>query len=196
MMLMLPAERFVAFFLLAVCMTSVMAQSASAPLAIHITGQWQSPDPESYGSHYATRTFTLTEQDWKVLYQAYADPQARQPLFSIRAFGVYVLGEVSGTVANAREGIFTTHSRSVTADSDAGVQMFAAMGCTLVYGQETALSGTDCGIVPGLTPDNREDHELVALDKRKLYFGDHSGDSSGSYPDRLTPYPLIRLSER
>jgi hypothetical protein len=147
--------------------------------------------PENYGSHHATRSFSITQRDWRVLYQAYADPQGQQPLFTIRVTGVYALGDPSPTVAGAREGIFPALSRSLTADSDAGVQMFASMGCRLARGQETPLLNTGCGFVPGLMQVMGE-YDLVAQVGGQLFFGHRAGDLSKARPDKLTPFPLLR----
>lgn len=171
---------------------SLCAQSAPprVPQAADIQGRWSSAGPENYGSHYATRAFSIAERTWQVHYQAFADPQGLQPLFTVRVHGVYVLGEPSAQVVGAREGVFPALSRSLTADSDAGVQMFAGMGCRLERGQETFLLSTGCGFVPGLMQAMGE-YDLVAAKQGQLFFGDRSGDLSKARPDKLTPFPLL-----
>lgn len=163
----------------------------SPPLAAEIQGQWSSAGPENYGSHHATRSFSIGDRTWQVRYQAIADPQGSQPLFTIRVNGVYALGESSARVVGAREGIFPALSRSLTADSEAGVQMFAGMGCRLEQGRETFLLNAGCGFVPGLMQVMGE-YDLVALKQAQLYFGDRTGDLSKARPDKLTQYPLLR----
>ncbi|MFO1219376.1 MAG: hypothetical protein U1E89_13495 [Burkholderiaceae bacterium] len=172
---------------------SLHAQAARppAPQAADIQGQWSSAGPENYGSHHATRSFAITERTWQVRYQAFADPQAQQPLFTIRVAGAYALGDASAKVAGAREGIFPALSRSITADSEAGVQMFAGMGCPLERGRETFLLSTGCGFVPGLMQSMGE-YDLIALSQGQLFFGDRAGDLSKARPEKLTPYPLLR----
>lgn len=164
---------------------------AQPTTAADIQGRWSSLAPEHYGSHHATRSFSISGRDWQVRYQAYADAQGRQPLFTIRVTGVYALGEASTQVPGALEGIFPALSRSLTADSDAGVQMFGSMGCRLERGKETSLVNTGCGFVPGLMQVMGE-YDLVALHRGQLFFGDRTGDLSKARPDRLTPYPLVR----
>lgn len=168
------------------------AAGLHAQPATGIQGQWASAAPESYGSHHATRSFTITDRDWQVRYQAFADAQGQQPLFTIRVRGVYALGEPSAQVPGAREGVFPALSRSVTADSDAGVQMFAAMGCRLQRGQETLLLNSGCGFVPGLMQAMGE-YDVVAVVQGQLFFGDRAGDLTKARPAKLTPYPLRRL---
>ena len=156
-----------------------------------IQGQWASAGPENYGNHHATRTFSIGEREWQVRYRAYADALGQRPLFTIRVTGVYSLGEPSTKSVGAREGIFPALSRSLTADSDAGVQMFAGMGCSLERGKETLLLNSGCGFVPGLMQAMGE-YDLVALSQGSLFFGDRAGDLSKARPDKLTPFPLLR----
>lgn len=180
--------------LLAACCalgSGLRAQTVNAPGISDIQGQWRSAVPEHYGNHHATRSFTFAGRDWQVRYQAYADPQGQVPLFTIRVAGVFALGDPSPKVAGAREGIFPALSRSLTADSDAGVQLFASMGCTLVRGQETWLLSSGCGFVPGLMQVMGE-YDLVALVNGQLFFGDRSADLSKARPDKLTPFALLR----
>lgn len=167
------------------------AQPSPAPQAGDIQGTWHSAAPENYGSHHATRSFVIGERTWQVQYQAYADPQGQRPLFTLRVSGLYALGEPSTTVAGAREGIFPALSRSITADSEAGVQMFAGMGCRLEPGREVFLLNKGCGFVPGLMQAMGE-YDLVAQRDGQLFFGDRSGDLTRARPDRLTPFALGR----
>ena len=167
-------------------------QVQTPPPAIgDIQGQWRSAGPEHYGNHHATRAFLITDRTWQVRYQAFADPNGLQPLFTVRVNGVYALGEPSATVAGAREGIFPALSRSLTADSEAGAQLFASMGCRLEPGKETFLLNTGCGFVPGLMQVMGE-YDLVAQIQGQLFFGDRAGDLSKARPTRLTSYPLQR----
>lgn len=170
---------------------SLQAQTNLAPSAADIQGQWVSAGTENYGSHHATRSFSIAERDWQVHYQAYADPQGQRSLFTIRVAGVYALGGPSSHVAGAREGNFPALSRSLTADSDAGVQLFASMGCHLTRGQETFLLNTGCGFVPGLMQSMGE-YDLVAQVNGQLFFGDRAGDLSKARPDKLTVFALLR----
>ncbi len=157
-----------------------------------ITGSWQSEGLENYGNHFATRNFTIGEREWQVTYRAYGDAQGKQALFTIRVNGYYVLGEASAKVAGALEGIFPARSRSITAESEPGVQMFAHMGCQLQQGQEKFLVNSGCGFVPGVMQVMGE-YDLAALKGEKLFFGDRAGDLSKARPDMLTPYPLARV---
>lgn len=166
-------------------------QGTTAPPAPDIRGQWRSVAPENYGNHYATRAFTVADGQWQVRYQAYADAQGRQPLFTIRVQGWYVLGEPSQKVPGAHEGNFPARTRSLTADSESGVQMFASMGCALQPGQEKFLVNTGCGFVPGVMQVMGE-YDLAALRDGQLFFGDRASDLSKARPDRLTPHPLAR----
>lgn len=184
-------HRFASALLAAVCMLTGSPHAQTASPTAEIQGHWRSAGPEHYGNHHATRTFLITDRTWQVRYQAYADARGLQPLFTVRVNGVYALGEASAAVAGAREAIFPALSRSLTADSEAGVQLFASLGCRLEPGLETFLINTACGFVPGLMQVMGE-YDLVALNQGRLYFGDRAGDLSKARPDRLTPYPLLR----
>ncbi len=177
----------------AVCLTAACApmQIVADADAAALPGRWRSVGLEHYGNHHATRSFEFTDQDWQVTYQAWADAQGRQPLFTIRVQGGYTLGEASAKVDGAREGVFPARSRRLSADSDAGVQLFASMGCTLVKGQVVALVNTGCGFVPGVMQVMGE-YDLVAFRQGQLYLGDRGGDLSKARPAKLTPYPLLR----
>lgn len=174
-------------------MGSLYAQNLPEPTPRieDIQGRWRSARPEHYGNHHATRDFSIKGREWRVRYRAFADPQGKQALFTIRVVGVYSLGGPSSKVAGAREGIFPALSRSLTADSAAGVQMFAGMGCRLTLGKEIFLVNRGCGFVPGLMQVMGE-YDLAALHDGRLFFGDRSGDLSKSRPEKLTPYPLVR----
>ena len=163
--------------------------TAEAPV---IVGRWQSEATENYGGHFATRSFTISDREWQVTYQTYADAQGKQALFTIRVNGYYTLGEASVKVQDAFEGTFPARSRSITAESEAGVQMFAKMGCQLQLGQEKFLINSGCGFVPGVMQVMGE-YDLAALKGDKLFLGDRASDLSKSRPDKLTPYPLVRV---
>lgn len=168
-----------------------MAQVAHAQEAPNLQGSWASAALENYGNHYGKRAFKFTDTTWQVTHRAYADAQGKQPLFRLNVGGVYVLGQGSSAVPGAFEGIFPATYRHVTAESEAGVQMFAAMGCTLKLGEETPLVSQGCGFVHGLMQAMGE-YDLVALKDGKLFFGDRAGDLTKSRPTALTPYSVQR----
>jgi hypothetical protein len=179
-------------FVWATCIVLLCAASiAQAQDVPQLKGRWASAALENYGSHFAMRTFKFTDKEWKVTYRAYADAQGKQPLFSLDVGGFYVLGQASATVAGAFEGIFPANHRHVTAESDAGVGMFASMGCTLEKGKALPLVGQGCGFVPGIMQAMGE-YDLVAFKDGRLYFGDRAGDLTKARPVALTSYPLVR----
>ncbi len=193
---MFTVKRHLSIFLVGsfVALSSSQAQqsgSANAEAPV-IVGRWQSEAPENYGGHFATRSFVMSDREWQVTYRTYADLQGKQALFTIRVNGYYTLGEASAKVPGAFEGIFPARSRSITAESEAGVQIFAQMGCQLQQGQEKFLINTGCGFVPGVMQIMGE-YDLAALKGEKLFLGDRTGDLSKSRPEKLTPYPLVRV---
>jgi hypothetical protein len=167
---------------------STGASAQSAPV---LAGQWASEALESNGNHFATRSFEFTDKAWRVVYRAYGDAQGKLLLFRLDVGGFYAIGQPSTKVPGAFEGIFPADHRHLTAESDAGVRMFAGMGCALEKGKETPLVNQGCGFVPGLMQAMGE-YDLVALQDGKIYFGDRAGDLTKARPDKLTPYPLIQ----
>ena len=179
---------FAKFVLAVLLCGAAVAHALESPA---LPGIWSSAAPENYGSHFATRTFTFTDKEWSVTYRAYADAQGKQPLFRLEVGGVYVLGQASAAVPGAFEGIFPANRRQVIAESEAGVAMFAGMGCTLEQGKALSLVSRGCGFMPGLMQAMGE-YDLVALKDGRLYFGDRAGDLTKARPAALTPHPLVR----
>jgi Adenomatosis polyposis coli down-regulated 1 len=167
------------------------ASAAGADEVPSLKGNWQSENIESYGNHFATRSFTFSDKEWSVVYRAYADAEGAQPLFRLDVGGFYVVGGPSAKVPEAFEGIFPADHRHITAESDAAVQMFAGMNCKLENGKATPLVNDGCGFVPGLMQAMGE-YDLVAMKDGKLHFGDRLGDLTKARPDKLTTYPLVR----
>lgn len=180
------SKAFSPFALAALMLAIPAVQAQEVPV---LRGSWASTALESYGNHYATRTFNFTETSWTVVFRAYADAQGKQPLFRLNAGGVYVLGQSSATVRGAFEGIFPATYRHITAESNAGVHLFSSMGCSLVKDQETPLVNQGCGFVPGIMQAMGE-YDLVAFKEGEVYFGDRGGDLTKSRPTSLTPYPV------
>ncbi|MCB1381076.1 MAG: hypothetical protein KDK89_22315 [Alphaproteobacteria bacterium] len=156
-----------------------------------IDGHWISASPEAQGGIYATREFHIEGDRWSVVFLAFADEAASQPLFRINVTGAYVIGGLSATVEGAHEGIFPALQRDLTALSAAGVAMFAGMGCRVEKGVVKHLRDEGCGFLPPLMQAMGE-YDLVALREDRLYFGDRSGDLTKTRPTALTPFPLVR----
>lgn len=186
---------------LALLLTSLALPAVASPapdqtrLRHAISGQWASIAPENYGHMVATRHFTFSAKRWAVKFQVYADAAGTQPLFHLNVGGPYTLGGPSATVAGASEGIFPADHRLITADSPAGVQLFATQGCTLQQGTPLALTTSGCGFVPSLM-QNMGEYDLMALKDGQLFLGDRSADLSKARPAKLTPYPLLRQKAR
>lgn len=156
-----------------------------------IDGHWISESPEAQGGVFATREFQIEGDRWSVIFHAFADRAASQPLFRIDVAGVYVIGGPSATVDGAHEGIFPAIRRDLTALSAAGVTMLAGIGCTVEEGVVKHLVNEACGFLPPLMQAMGE-YDLVSLQEDRLYFGDRSGDLTKSRPTALTPFPLVR----
>jgi hypothetical protein len=159
--------------------------------ARQLIGEWRSLGPENMGQLYGVRDFTLTETHWALRFQAYGDAEAKAPLFTLRIEGQYLVGGASATVEGASEATFSYTSRHLTADSDAGVDMFKGMGCELDKGVEADISKVGCGFIPSIIASGVE-YDLVKLDGDTLFFGDRSGDLSKARPEKLGETPVVR----
>ena len=91
----------------------------------------------------------------------------------------------------AWEGIFPQTRRNLTADSDAGVVMFAQMGCLLVKGQAKAVMQQPCGFIAPLMQSMGE-YDLVMIKEGQFFFGDRSGDLSKARPEKLNQFPMVQ----
>lgn len=165
--------------------------AAHAPTTANLTGEWRSAAPEPMGAFHAVRDFVFTPGQWAMVFRAYADAEARKPLFTLRIDGPYVVGGASTQVSGASEVTFQYAHRYVTADSADGVAMFAKMGCTLRVGDETDVSLQGCGFVPSMLQAGVE-YDLLKLEGDKLYFGDRSGDLSKARPQKLGAQPVTK----
>lgn len=158
---------------------------------LQIEGRWKSERLEPQGKLFVSRDFTFAGDSWSVVYRAHADANGANPLFTLDVGGIFVVGERSTTLPEAHDGIFPARRRNITADSAAGVAMFAAMGCTLLEGVPKALVSEGCGFVPPLMTAMGE-YDLVTIKDGKLFFGDRSGDLTKARPQSLYAFPLIK----
>jgi hypothetical protein len=170
---------------------ALLPNSSLAADAPSIKGRWKSVGLEHDGKFYSKRKFAISSKNWKVESKTFADAEGKAPLFTIRVSGFYALGSASAKVPGAFDGVFPAMSRSLTAESPAGVKMFADMGCKLEQGKAMDLRLQSCGFVPSLTQAMGE-YDLAAIQNGKLFFGDRSGDLSKARPEKLTPHPLER----
>lgn len=181
----------ITFALAAALGWAALSAPAAAGDFASIEGRWVSLSPEAQGGIYSTRQFQFDGGRWSVTFRAFADEAASKPLFRIDVSGAYLIGGPSATVAGAHEGIFPALQRDLTAESAAGVAMFAGMGCTLTLGVTKSLVDEGCGFLPPLMQAMGE-YDLVALREGRLYFGDRAGDLTKVRPTRLTPFALVR----
>ena len=165
------------------------AHQEAPVMAPVLAGQWDSAGPEETGRMFATRSFNFDGDRWRVRFRTFADAEMRQALFTLEVGGVFALGGPSAKVPGAWEGVFPAQYRRIMADSDAGVALFASMGCTLRPGQAVSLTAQGCGFVPSLMQAMGE-YDLVSVKEGQLFFGDRAGDLAKARPDKLTAFPL------
>ena len=178
-------------FFLAALFGALAATSVADSQTLDLTGHWVSAAPEAQGKIFVLRDFTFKGQDWSVVYRAFGDAGAKQPLFTLDVGGVFVIGSAAPKVPGAFEGIFPALYRKITADSPAGVGMFAQMGCALALGTAKSLVSEGCGFMPPLMQAMGE-YDLVLLKDGQFFFGDRAGDLTKARPEALYPYPLVK----
>ena len=183
-------NKLISTALTSAALASVLVTQASAQAPV-LQGEWTSVAPEAQGKIFVMRHFHFDGNQWGVLYHAFGDAQAKVPLFTLDVGGVFVIGGPSATVPGAYDGVFPATHRKIIADSDAGVGMFAGMGCALKVGEPKALVSEPCGFVPSQMTAMGE-YDLVMTKDNKVFFGDRSGDLSKARPTTLYPFPLVQ----
>jgi hypothetical protein len=177
--------------LLTFCAITMPAHTQTSAAPPVLNGKWGYATINATGNMFAMQNFAFDGDRWSVKYSAFADRDGKQPLFTIDNSGVYVIGGPSAKVVGAWEGIFPQTRRSIMADSEAGVAMFAQMGCALVKGQPKALMQQPCGFVGPLMQSMGE-YDLVMVKDGKLFFGDRAGDLTKARPEKLGEFPMVQ----
>ena len=185
------AMRLSATTLSAALIAAIAAAPAARAEAPDLTGHWTSAAPEAQGKIFVLRDFTFKDNSWGVVYRAFGDADAKQPLFTLDVGGVFVIGGPSVKVPGAFDGVFPALHRKIIAESPAGVGMFAQMGCVLELKVVKSLVAEGCGFMPPLMQAMGE-YDLVAIKDGQFFFGERSGDLTKARPIALYPFPLVK----
>jgi hypothetical protein len=164
--------------------------TASVVTAKDMIGQWVSVKPEFLGQFYGLRSFSFTERAWSIVFRAFADEKASQPLFTLRVEGNYVLGAELAKMPATRPANFFGNSKYITSYTQDFLKIFAGNN-PWKLGTEYDFSNTGAGFFPS-SIDAPLEYDLVKLDNGLLYLGDRSGDLSKERPQKLNAYPLVR----
>jgi len=150
-----------------------------------LTGVFASTAAEPWYGAFGTRRFTFEGSKWSLVFTHALDQDMRNPTFQFRTEGPYKIGAASRAVPGAFEAIFFEDVKYVTLlSSDPNiVNAFGFANCGLRLNVEVDISATGCA---GWKPVSqcREDHDLLAINARGLYFGVRPRDNEMCTPDR------------
>jgi hypothetical protein len=150
-----------------------------------LDGTYASSAPEKWYGGTGTRRFDFKEGRWSLIFTHALDPKMARQTFRFRTEGPFEIGVASAKVAGAFDAVFYEDVKHVTllTDDPKIIQAFGFADCGLKLNVEVDISKTGCA---GWKPVSqcREDHDLVALDARGLYFGVRPRDNDMCTPDK------------
>lgn len=159
-------------------------------------GVWRSERVESLGSGtFGTRTFTFKNKNWEVEFTFYLDSLKKQPVFTFRATGDYLLQGASATLPKTQNVRFNFQKKYLTLLTDNAdiIKSFGFAGCKLTKGKEADITETGCSFLPSKAAYGQE-YDLFSKKMGKLYLGTRSSDMSSEEKRPTTlGYPLVRL---
>lgn len=171
---------------------------------VDLNGNWTSEKCESMpngqgGETYFTRTFPMTDKEWKIDFTVFGDKDCSQALFTLDVVGDWELRGKSKAVKGAHNAWFGFKTRTLTAKSEGAVGfMNKGSFCgksDWKVGEAVDIHTTGCAQI-GAKPvaDCKGEHDLVKLDGGKWFLGDRSGNmcKKGGYPTKLYPIALVK----
>jgi hypothetical protein len=187
-----------------VVFSSVALAAKKAPANMDLTGTWTSEKCESMpngqgGETYFTRTFPMTEKEWKIDFTVFGDKDCTQALFTLDVAGDWELRGKSKAVKGAYNAFFGFKTRTLTAKADGAVQFMNQAGFCgkkdWKVGETYDIHTTGCAQL-GAKPltECKGEHDLVKLDGAKWFLGDRSGDmcKKSGHPKKLHSVALIK----
>ncbi|MBM3382144.1 MAG: hypothetical protein FJY29_06870 [Betaproteobacteria bacterium] len=196
-------NRFVALAV-SVVFSCVAFAAQKAPEKVDLTGTWTSEKCESMpngqgGETYFTRTFPMTNKEWKIDFTVFGDKDCTQALFTLDVAGDWELRGKSKAVKGAHNAFFGFKTRTLTAKADGAVQFMNQAGFCgkkdWKVGEAVDINSTGCAQI-GAKPitDCKGEHDLVKVDEGKVFLGDRGGDmcKKRNYPKKLYPVALIK----
>jgi hypothetical protein len=158
---------------------------AEKPQLEALSGVYASTAPEPWYGGFGTRRFEFQSGSWSLVFEHALDEKMERKTFRFRTFGPYRIGEKSASVAGAYEAIFGERQKLVTllTDDPGIVANFGFAACGLHLGVEVDVSVKGCA---GWKPVAvcGEDHDLLALEGARLYFGVRPRDNDMCTPDK------------
>ena len=148
-----------------------------------LSGVYASSAPEPWYGGYGTRRFTFERGRWALTFVHALEPQMTQRTFQFRTEGPYRVGAPSTAVPGAFDAVFGYDAKYVTlltADEGLG-GLFA--GCGLKLNVEVDISKTGCASWKPVA-QCAEDHDLLAMDAKGVYFGVRARDNDMCTPEK------------
>ncbi len=143
-----------------------------------LSGIYQSSTPESWYGGFGTRTFSFEAGKWGLSFVHALDPDMKIKTFRFRTEGPYQVETASKAVPGAFEAVFYEDVKYVTlltGDEDL-IKAFGFSDCGLELNVEVDISAKGCASWKPVA-ECGEDHDLLAIDGKDLYFGVRPGDN-------------------
>lgn len=156
-------------------------------------GRWVSAASENIGSGFANRTFDLSDWKWTLAFAPVAREPWTQFLSRLDISGPYMLGALSGTVADGPGSVYMSESHIVTPLSEPAVAMSTSAGCTLALNLPMDATLGGCGFMPSGISFAVE-HDLIGVNGDEMRMGDRSGYLAQESPTAPSAFPLVRKS--
>jgi hypothetical protein len=196
--------QLVSLSVLAAVSSVAFAAKETKTAKTNLAGNWTSEKCESMpngqgGETYFTRTFPMTNKEWKIDFTVFGDKDCTQPLFTLDVAGKWELRGQSKSVEGAHNAFFGFKTRTLTAKSEGAVQFMNQAGFCgkkdWKVGEALDIHKTGCAQL-GAKPakECKGEHDLVKMDGEKVFLGDRSGNmcEKNNYPTKLYPVALIK----
>ena len=150
-----------------------------------LSGVYASAAPEFWYGSWGTRHFAFENGRWELNFTHALDPNMEKKTFRFRTLGPYRIAGPVASVPGGFHGVFGEAQKFVTLLTD-DPAIVAAMGlaaCGLKLNVETDISASGCAHWKPVAQCG-EDHDLVALDGDRLWFGVRPRDNDMCTPDK------------
>jgi hypothetical protein len=156
-----------------------------------LSGTYASSSVEDWYGGFGIREFVFDKGTWSLIFTHALDRKMTQRTFQFRTGGSYDVTKPSLTVKGAFHGVFNENWKHVTLLSS-NPQVVARLGmadCKLSVNLETDISKTGCAAWKPVS-ECGQDHDLIAMDAKGVYFGVRPRDNDMCTPDK-TPTALL-----
>jgi hypothetical protein len=162
-----------------------------------LSGTYASTAPERWYGAFGTREFTFEEGKWTLTFTHALDPEMKMKTFVFRTGGDYWIGAPSKAVAGAFEAVFDEDWKKLTSfiADPAMAEQFAFAPCGLTTGVEKDISAEGCAAWKPVL-ECGEDHDLLAMDGKGLYFGVRPADNDMCTADKRPTALLMPVMRR